>query len=94
MRHKASWSAPLSRRALFQGTAGAAGAAMILGTNPNAVASTVKMSRNVVAYQDHPEGDKRCGKCAQFQPPNACKIVEGQISPDGYCKFFVPLRPA
>jgi hypothetical protein len=45
-----------------------------------------------VAYQDHPDGDKRCEKCAQFQAPDGCKMVEGAISPQGSCRIFMPLR--
>ena len=42
--------------------------------------------------QDHPEGDKRCEKCAQFQAPNGCKMVDGTINPQGYCRIFAPIR--
>ena len=89
-----SLSAPVSRRALLQGGAGTAGAAIILGATPNSASAVVKLSPKVVAYQDHPNGDKRCGKCVQFQPPNACKIVDGAVSPEGYCRFFVPVAGA
>ena len=89
-----SLSAPVSRRTLLHGVAGTAGAAMILGATPNSASAVVKLSQKVVAYQDHPNGDKRCGKCLQFQPPNACKIVDGGISPEGYCRFFVPVAGA
>jgi hypothetical protein len=34
--------------------------------------------------------DKRCDKCVQFLPPNACKIIEGTISPQGWCRVFGP----
>jgi hypothetical protein len=27
--------------------------------------------------------------CANFQPPNACKFVEGHITPNGWCQLFV-----
>jgi hypothetical protein len=42
-----------------------------------------------VNYQDHPDGDKRCDKCVQFQPPDACKMVEGTISAQGSCRIFM-----
>jgi hypothetical protein len=84
-----SWSAPLSRRALLQGTAGFAGTAMILDATPNLAAAQPKISKVAVNYQDHPDGDKRCDKCIQFQPPDACKVVEGAISPQGSCRIFV-----
>ena len=53
-----SLSAPVSRRALLQGGAGTAGAAIILGATPNSASAVVKLSQKVVAYQDHPDGDK------------------------------------
>ena len=71
----------LSRRSLLRRILDAVGAAAILSARPNAV-----------AYQDHPEGDKRCEKCAQFQPPNECKMVDGSINPQGYCRIFAPIR--
>jgi len=24
-----------------------------------------------------------------FEPPNACKVVEGEINPSGWCQLFV-----
>jgi len=88
------WPALLSRRSLLQGAASAAGASTILGATPNTATGAPKLSQKAVAYQDHPDGDKRCDKCAQFQPPNACKIVEGPISPLGFCRFFVRIGRA
>lgn len=85
----------LSRRGLLQRTVGAAGAAaaMVVGhTQPAAAA--IKISKTAVAYQDHPQGDKRCGKCMQFQAPDGCKLVDGPVSPQGFCRIFSPLRQA
>ncbi len=84
----------LARRSLLQRALGAAGAVTISCALPNPVAAAPKLSQRVVAYQDHPDGDKRCDKCAHFQPPNVCKIVDGTISPQGYCRFFTPIRQA
>ena len=86
-----SWSAPLSRRSLLRSAVGSAGGA-ILCARPNAAAAAIKISQKAVAYQDHPEGDKRCDKCAQFQAPNGCKMVDGTINPQGYCRIFAPIR--
>jgi hypothetical protein len=69
----------------------AAGALALFHT-PYSAAATPKISQKAVAYQDHPEGDKRCEKCAQFQAPNACKMVDGAINPQGYCRIFAPIR--
>jgi hypothetical protein len=79
--------AMLSRRLLLRGAAAAAG---ILGATSNLAAAQPKISKVAVNYQDHPDGDKRCDKCAQFQPPDSCKMVEGAISPQGSCRIFTP----
>ncbi len=84
---------PLSRRALLLGTAGAASTTAFLSMSSK-TASAQKLSQRVVAYQDHPDGDKRCDRCARFQPPAACSIVDGTVSPDGYCTFFIPRNRA
>jgi hypothetical protein len=82
----AARSARLSRRSLLGGAIGAVG---ILGTPPNLAKAQPKISKVAVNYQDHPDGDKRCDKCIQFQPADACKVVEGSISPQGSCRIFV-----
>jgi hypothetical protein len=79
----------LRRRAVLQFAVGAAGTAAIFSVSPNAAAAPM-ISKKAVAYQDHPDGDKQCNKCAQFQPPDACKMVEGPISPQGSCRIFMP----
>jgi hypothetical protein len=79
--------AMLSRRSLLQGGVAAAG---ILAATSSPVEAQPKISKLAVNYQDHPDGDKRCDKCAQFQPPDACKMVEGTISAQGSCRIFMP----
>ncbi len=83
-------STQFSRRILLRGAVGAAGAAAILGPSANRATAQAKISQAAVAYQPQPNGDKRCDKCAQFLPPNACKIIEGTISPQGWCRVFAP----
>ena len=82
----------VARRSLLRRILGAVGAATILYARPNAAIAAIKISQKAVAYQDHPEGEKRCEKCAQFQAPNGCKMVDGTINPQGYCRIFAPIR--
>ena len=82
----------LARRSLLRRILGAVGTAAILCARPNAAIAAIKISQKAVAYQDHPKGDKRCEKCAQFQAPNECKMVDGLINPQGYCRIFAPIR--
>jgi len=80
-------SRALSRRTVLLHSAGcAAGAAAILLPTRQAAA---KMSQPSVAYQDTPKGDQECSNCSLFQEPNACTLVDGEISPKGWCKFWV-----
>jgi hypothetical protein len=65
----------LARRSLLRRILGAVGAAAILRARPNAATAAIKISQKAVAYQDHPEGDKRCEKCAQFQ--GAKRVQDG-----------------
>jgi hypothetical protein len=84
--------APPCRRAFLQYTIGAAAGVAISYAPSTPAAAVPKISKKAVAYQDHPDGDKQCAKCAQFQPPDACKMVEGPIRPQGSCRIFVPIR--
>jgi len=49
--------------------------------------------KSVARYRDRPNKGRRCGGCAHFLEPNACEIVAGDISPNGWCRFHEP-RPA
>ena len=52
-----------------------------------------KGSKSQFDYQDHPNGKEQCSACSLFVPGKAksegtCKIVEGEISPSGWCRAF------
>lgn len=34
--------------------------------------------------------DYKCKKCRWWQEPNGCKVVEGDISPGGWCAIWMP----
>ena len=77
----------LSRRTIVtRSVAGAAGAAVLLGLVTEVSA---KMAQKAVEYQDTPKGDQQCSNCSLFQEPNSCTLVDGEISPAGWCKFWV-----
>ena len=78
----------ISRRVVVTGTALALGAAVAATVVPPAEAQE-KMSQADAKYQGTPKGDQRCDGCMLFQPPNACKVVEGEINPSGWCQLFV-----
>jgi hypothetical protein len=78
----------ISRRVLLTGTALALGTAAVAAVSQ--AMAQVKISRAVANYQNTPKGDQRCDRCINFQPPNACKFVQGDISPSGWCQLFAP----
>jgi hypothetical protein len=56
--------------------------AFALGTSVADAADNKKQFK----YQEKPgPGGKKCGECRFFKAPNACSIVTGKISPNGYC---------
>ena len=60
-------------------------------TSVNAAAPTTakKISQASVQYQTKPKGEQKCGACMHFiAESNSCKLVDGQISPDGWCKLW------
>ena len=78
----------ISRRALLTGTAVALGAATDAGVVRQAAAQA-KISQAVAKYQSTPSGKDDCATCTNYQPPNACKYVQGEISPKGWCQLFL-----
>jgi hypothetical protein len=75
-----------SRRALMQMVVSVIPAALVFRMS-QADASD-KMTRQQAQYQDTPNGIYSCGLCTLFERPNACKVVEGEVSRDGWCKAF------
>ena len=76
----------LSRRALVLGFAAGS---LVLATRILPATAQEKMSQADAKYQVTPKGDQRCDSCMLFQSPNACKVVQGEISPSGWCQLFV-----
>ena len=69
---------PLSRRPML-----VLGALIFGGSGCPAMAQRRKLSQSDAGYGKH-----RCEACFNFQAPNGCKFVEGEISPRGWCKLF------
>ena len=81
------WKDRISRRAALTKTALAFGLAAAATVCRQAVAQQ-KITQQAANYQNKPNGEDRCGVCSNFQPPNACKFVQGDISPSGWCQLF------
>lgn len=54
-----------------------------------------KVAKEAMHYQDRPKDGQNCATCIQFIPgakpgaSGACQIVEGPISPDGWCIEYI-----
>jgi len=80
----------LSRRSLLAGAARIAGLTLAGSVIPIQLASAQqKVSKQTMKYQDKPSGDQRCDGCMQFVAPSSCKVVDGTISPSGWCMAWV-----
>ena len=75
----------LSRRSVFRAAAMVAGAVVTGNLLTARSAHAQKASKEAMKYQDTPKGDQKCSNCLQFVAPDGCKVVDGKISPNGYC---------
>jgi len=80
----------LSRRSFCKCSATAALSEVVFLTMAKPAPAKGKMTQKKVSYQDMPKGNQQCDGCKLFQPPSACKAVEGEISPKGWCNLFQP----
>lgn len=74
----------IPRRALLRGLSFLLGGALL----PREARSQEKLKKEDAKYQTLPKGQQRCEICLQFQAPNRCKLVAGEITPKGWCQYF------
>jgi High potential iron-sulfur protein len=75
-----------SRRNAIRAAAGGVAAALSLRTS--SAQTDGKMTQAQAQYQDTPNGIYSCGNCSLFERPKSCKVVDGNVSEDGWCKAF------
>jgi hypothetical protein len=82
----------ISRRSLLgEGTAAfvVSGPVFLWATaRASRVEAATKVTQVMAGYQTSPKGEAKCATCGHFRAPSSCELVEGQISPDGWCKFY------
>jgi hypothetical protein len=82
-----SWLDGISRRGVMRAALTGAAVGLTTGTSFG-VAAQEKLSPKEADYQDSPKDIRMCATCTLFVPPTSCKVVEGEISPTGWCKLF------
>jgi hypothetical protein len=64
------------------------GVALVAAAARGAIAQPRKMSQAEAQYQATPRGGLSCVGCTFFRRPRSCQVVEGEVSPSGWCKLF------
>jgi hypothetical protein len=75
-----------ARRKVLREVVSALSAGVLCRMSPTAALE--KMTPQQAQYQDTPNGIYSCATCTLFEPPSSCKVVDGEVSRDGWCKAF------
>jgi hypothetical protein len=75
-----------SRRKAMRALVSGVSAGLLLRIAPTRASE--KMTRQQAEYQDTPNGIYSCAVCTLFEAPKSCKVVDGEVSRDGWCKAF------
>src|SRR6266702_1312030 len=86
------FSSGIGRRDILRtaATAVGAGCAVVASISQQATAQQrpQKAAKAEVHYQEQPNGQQHCEMCAYYLPPVACRVVRGEVSPNGWCNQF------
>jgi hypothetical protein len=78
----------INRRNALNALIVAAGAAPFLPTMTRVAHAGAKIPQSAVHYQPAPKNGQDCDDCANFVSPSGCKLVDGDISPKGWCRLW------
>jgi high potential iron-sulfur protein len=82
-----------SRRRVLKAAVTVAGAALIARA-PNSTAqpkaTLKKRTKEAVGYRDEPYQGRTCAKCVLYAGNGECVLVEGEVSPNGWCLQWTP----
>lgn len=77
------------RGALMMGCSLLVPAALYYSASARADSGVKKQAQSNVKYQSSPKGTSKCSGCVNFiAASSSCKLVEGKISPDGWCMLW------
>jgi hypothetical protein len=78
----------VTRRDFLNISAACGGGVMVVALSQPAFAAPKKFTQQQAHYQPVPKSGQRCQNCSLWQSPNACQVVEGQVSPAGWCILY------
>jgi len=81
-----------SRRSVLKaGLTAVAGVASVGIATRHSADAQAKLAQKMVQYlAETKKPSQMCSNCVNFISPNACKIVEGEIHPGGWCVAWAP----
>ncbi len=79
-------STEISRRRLLISVAASTSLATCATQSAEAA---IKVAQSTVHYQTTPRDGQSCGQCIQFVAPKTCKLVDGDVTPTGWCQLWV-----
>jgi hypothetical protein len=86
-----------SRRGVLKTALSLGGAALLAGALDSAAqqeskpkATLKKRSKETVGYRDEPYEGRSCAKCVLYAGHGECVLVEGEVSPNGWCVQWTP----
>ena len=88
-----------SRRVALKTAVSVTGGALLAGAlragelqvpKPKPKAGLQKRSKEKVGYRDEPYDGRSCAKCVLYVGHGECVLVEGEVSPDGWCLQWTP----
>ena len=83
----------LSRRHVLKAAVALGAVAPLLRSR---LALANKVDKKAAHYQNHPKGKNYCSECDFYIKPSgdsksaSCQLVQGNISPKGWCEFYMP----
>jgi len=84
-----------SRRRVLKAAVTAGGFALLARALESAAqqapkATLKKRSKEAVGYRDAPNEGRSCAKCVLYVGYGECVLVEGEVSPNGWCVQWTP----
>ena len=84
-----------SRRRMLQAAMSVGGAALLARAMESTAqqkpkATLKKRSKEAVGYRDEPYEGRSCAKCVLYSGHGECVLVEGEVSPNGWCLQWTP----
>jgi len=83
-------SRSVSRRDLLNFAALGSGAVIAITIGGQGSAAPKKFTQQQAKYQAVPKNGQRCQTCSLWQSPTSCQVVEGAVSPAGWCMLYQP----